>query len=50
MSRYNICAACIKNGLYKDKDDMQFKLDTFWVAKKLSNEEYQELTQMLADK
>ena len=50
---YNLCKKVIMNTEYQyqeQKDDMQLKLDVFLLNKRISTDEYNELTQMLKDK
>ncbi len=45
---YRTCKLCIQKKLYKSKEDMQSKLDVFLAVGRLTVEEYQELTELLA--
>lgn len=50
---YNLCKRVITNTEYRtqeQKDDMQLKLDVFLLNKRIDADEYNELTQLLADK
>ena len=47
---YRACKTLIENGRYNSKEDMQTKLDIFLLNDRLTQSEYNELTQMLADK
>ena len=50
---YNLCKKVIMNTEYQaqeQKDYMRLKLDVFLLNKRISTEEYNELTQLLADK
>ena len=50
---YIICKRVIENTTYKsqqEKDDMQLKLDVFLLNDRLTQAEYEELTQLLAEK
>lgn len=50
---YNLCKRIIMNTNYQtqeQKDDMQLKLDVFLLNKRIDADEYNELTQLLADK
>ena len=44
---YRTCKLCIERGLYDRKEDMQTKLDVFWLGGRVTESEYQELTTML---
>lgn len=53
MNTYTLCKTVIKNTEYKSqeqKDEMQFKLDVFLLNNRIKQTEYNELTQLLADK
>jgi len=53
MQTYLLCKRVIGNANYKtqaEKDDMQFKLDAFLLNNRVTQNEYSELTQLLADK
>jgi hypothetical protein len=50
---YIICKRVIENTTYKsqqEKDDMLLKLDVFLLNDRLTQAEYEELTQLLAEK
>lgn len=51
---YTLCKRIIENATYtsqEQKDEMQMKLDVFLLNNRFENQEqYSELTQMLADK
>ncbi len=48
MTTYTLCKVVIERKTYKSQDDMQYRLDVFFAAGRLSGEEYQELTISLA--
>lgn len=53
MNTYIVCKRVIENTDYKSeeqKNEMQLKLDVFLLNNRLSQQEYDELTQLLADK
>ena len=53
MKTYLLCKRVIANASYKpqaEKDDMQFKLDSFLLNNRVTQDEYNELTQLLVDK
>lgn len=53
MPTYLLAKRVITNANYKtqaEKDDMQFKLDAFLLNNRVTQDEYNELTQLLADK
>ena len=45
---YNLCKRVIEAKTYKDKEDMQFKLDVFFMGNRITATEYDELTELLA--
>ena len=47
---YKTAKLCIEKGLYASKEDMQTKLDLFWLGKRITEAEYQELTELLESK
>lgn len=47
MALYNTCKRMIERGLI---DGMEKKLDIFYAAAKLTDEQYAELTEMLTEK
>jgi hypothetical protein len=50
---YTICGQLIERATYTSqaqKDDMQLKLDVFLLNNRLSQDEYNELTQILVEK
>lgn len=53
MNTYTLCKTIIENTDYKSqdqKDEMQIKLDVFLLNNRISQDEYNELTQLLDDK
>ena len=53
MNTYILCKKVIENTEYKNqeqKDEMQFKLDVFLLNNRISQNEYNELSQLLIDK
>ena len=53
MPTYILAKRVITNANYKtqtEKDDMQFKLDAFLLNNRVTQDEYNELTQILLDK
>lgn len=44
---YRACKILIERKTYKSKEDMQTKLDIFLLNDRLTQEEYNELTQLL---
>ena len=53
MPTYILAKRVITNANYKtqtEKDDMQFKLDAFLLNNRVTQDEYNELTQVLSDK
>ena len=47
---YKTCKLAIEKGLYKNKEEMQTKLDVLLIGNRISQSEYEELTQMLEDR
>lgn len=47
---YKTCKLAIERGLYKNKEEMQTKLDIFLTGNRINQAEYEELTQMLEDR
>lgn len=45
---YKLCKQIITNKTYISKDDMQLKLDVFFANNRITQEEYEELTNHLA--
>jgi len=45
---YIYCKQVISNGTYGEKESMQIKLDVFFINNRLTQEEYEELTNLLA--
>ncbi len=45
---YKTCKICIQKKFYKSKEEMQEKLDVFLTLNRLTTDEYQELTELLA--
>ena len=45
---YIFCKKIIQNGTYGTKEEMQLKLDVFLLNNRLTQEEYEELTNLLA--
>ena len=53
LMTYKICKLIIENTNYKtqtEKDEMQVKLDVFLLNNRLTQAEYEELIQLLAEK
>lgn len=44
---YLFCKKVIENGTYGTKDDMQIKLDVFFLNNRITQEQYNELTDLL---
>lgn len=44
---YRACKSLIERGVYSSKEDMQMKLDIFLLNDRVSQEEYNELTDKL---
>lgn len=47
---YRSCKSLIEKGNYGTKEEMQEKLDVFYLGNRISKEEYEELTALLASK
>lgn len=47
MTTYTLCKTVIDHGTYASKEDMQFKLDVFLLNNRISENEYNELVDML---
>lgn len=47
---YSNCKKIIEKGTYASKEEMQEKLDVFYLNNRLSQDQYSELTQMLSSK
>ena len=45
---YIFCKKIIQNGTYGTKEEMQLKLDAFLLNNRITQEEYEELTNLLA--
>lgn len=45
---YKLCKQIITNKTYISKEDMQLKLDVFFANNRITQEEYEELTNLLA--
>jgi len=45
---YKLCKQIITNKTYISKEDMQLKLDVFFANNRITQEEYEELTNHLA--
>ena len=45
---YIFCKKIIQNGTYSTKEEMQLKFDVFFMNNRLTQEEYEELTNLLA--
>lgn len=50
MTTYTLCKNMITKGSYTSKEDMQFKLDVFFVNNRITEAEYTELTELLASR
>jgi len=48
MTTYVLCKKVIENKTYQSKEDMQLKIDVFFMNNRLNQSEYEELTNMLA--
>lgn len=48
MTTYRACKSMIDRQAYSSKEDMQLKLDIFLLNNRLSQAEYDELSQLLA--
>ena len=44
MTTYDLCKRVITNKTYSTKEDMQFRLDVFFAAGRITQGEYEELT------
>ena len=44
---YIFCKKVIQNGTYGTKEEIQLKLDVFFLNNRLTQEEYEELTNLL---
>ncbi len=44
---YKLCKQIITNKTYTSKEDMQLKLDVFFANNRITQEEYEELTNQL---
>lgn len=47
MNTYLLCKRAIENKTYNSKEDMLLRLDVFLLNNRISNEQYNELVQML---
>ena len=45
---YIFCKKIIQNGTYSTKEEMRLKFDVFFMNNRLTQEEYEELTNLLA--
>lgn len=50
MITYKACKNKIERQIYDTKEEMQVMLDVFWVGGRISQEQYEELTELLATK
>lgn len=50
MTTYTLCKTVIDHGTYASKEEMQLKLDVFFANNRISQGEYEELTDLLASK
>jgi hypothetical protein len=50
MTTYTLCKSMINRGTYESKEDMQLKLDVFFANNRVDQSEYEELTDLLANK
>lgn len=48
MTTYTLCLSMINRKSYKDKEDMQFKLDVFFAGDRITEGQYNELTTLVA--
>lgn len=48
MTTYSLCKSMILRKSYASKEDMQIKLDVFFAGNRITESQYQELTQLLA--
>ena len=44
---YNLCLKIINKGTYGTKEEMKLKLDVLWLNNRLTEEEYNELIELL---
>ncbi|MER1986563.1 MAG: hypothetical protein ABS948_11795 [Solibacillus sp.] len=47
MTTFSLCKSMINRKTYKSVDDMQLKLDVFFAANRISQDEYTELMGLL---
>lgn len=47
MSTYTLCKRVIENGTYGSKEDMLLKLDVFLLNNRITQEQYNELVNLL---
>lgn len=47
MTTYTLCKSVIDRKTYLSKDDMQIKLDVFFMNERINDKEYSELTELL---
>lgn len=47
---YKLCKNKIEKGMYETQEDMQVMLDVFFAGGRITADEYQELTALLAQK
>ena len=50
MTTYTLSKTVIERGSYKNKEDMQMKLDVLFAGNRITSAEYEELTQLLIAK
>lgn len=50
MTTYTLCKSVIERGTYGTYDEMMFKLDVFFIAKRITDKEYNELIAILKEK
>lgn len=50
MTTFALCKMVIDNERYSSSEDFQFRLDVFFTAGRLTEGEYNELSDMLANK
>lgn len=50
MTTYTLCKSMINRGTYVSKEEMQLKLDVFFANNRITQTEYEELTDLLASK
>lgn len=48
MTTYSLCLSMIIRRSYKDKEDMQFKLDVFFAGDRITEAQYNELSTLTA--